>query len=96
MLKTFAQAKDLIFVDETVLSGAADWIAEHQKADGSFEPVGFVCHDDMMGGVQGKDTLTAYVAIALLEAGVRRRGGQGHRLPGGEARRCRPIPTPWL
>ena len=48
------------------------WITEHQQADGSFESVGFVCHTDMMGGVQGKDTLTAYVAIALLEAGLRR------------------------
>jgi hypothetical protein len=31
--------------------------------------VGFICHEDMMGGVQGKDTLTAYVAVALLESG---------------------------
>jgi CD109 antigen len=28
-----------------------------------------VHHSDMMGGVQGKDALTAYVAVALLEAG---------------------------
>ncbi len=69
VLKTFAQAKELTFIDEAVLSEAASWITGHQQADGSFESVGFVCHGDMMGGVQGKDTLTAYVAIALLEAG---------------------------
>lgn len=69
VLKSFAQAKDLTFIDEAVLSEAASWITGHQKADGSFESVGFVCHSDMMGGVQGKDTLTAYVAVALMEAG---------------------------
>ena len=69
MLKTFAQAKDLTFIDQQVLSEAADWITSQQKSDGSFESVGFVHHEDMMGGVKGKDTLTAYVAIALLEAG---------------------------
>ncbi|MFH0916543.1 MAG: alpha-2-macroglobulin family protein [bacterium] len=69
VLKTFAQAKDLTFIDESVLAEAAGWITQHQKADGSFEAVGFVHHQDMMGGVQGKDALTAYVTIALLEAG---------------------------
>lgn len=69
VLKTFAQAKELTFIDEAVLKDAADWIVSHQNADGSFESVGFVCHSEMMGGVSGKDTLTAYVAIALMEAG---------------------------
>jgi CD109 antigen len=69
VLKTFSQAKDLTFVDPEVLDQAAAWITALQKSDGSFEQVGFVHHEDMMGGVKGKDTLTAYVAIALLEAG---------------------------
>jgi len=69
VLKTFAQAKDLTFIDEAVLSDAAGWITDHQQKDGSFEAVGFVHHQEMVGGVQGKDALTAYVAIALLEAG---------------------------
>lgn len=69
VLKTFAQAKELTFIDEAVLSEAGAWITKHQKSDGSFESVGFVHHQDMMGGVQGKDALTAYVAVALLEAG---------------------------
>ncbi len=69
VLKTFAQAQDLMFIDESVLDEAREWIAEHQQPDGSFESVGFVHHEDMMGGVQGKTALTAYVAIALMEAG---------------------------
>lgn len=72
VLKTFAQAKDLTYVDEAVLSDAAAWIASHQQADGSFEPVGFVAHQELMGGVQGVDALTAYVGVALLEAGQTR------------------------
>jgi CD109 antigen len=69
VLKTFAQAKGLMYVDPQILSSAQDWIIHHQNADGSFDPVGFVCHQEMMGGLTGKTTLTAYVAIALLEAG---------------------------
>jgi len=69
VLKTFSQAKGLIFVDDSVLDAAKEWIVEQQKADGSFEAVGFVHHEDMMGGIQGKTALTAYVATALLEAG---------------------------
>jgi len=68
VLKTFAQAKELVFIDDSVLGDAAIWITQHQQADGSFEAVGFVAHQELMGGVQGKDALTAYVAIALLEA----------------------------
>ncbi len=69
VLKTFSQAKGLMFIDEAVLDEAKEWITEQQASDGSFEAVGFVHHEDMMGGVSGKTALTAYVAIALMEAG---------------------------
>jgi len=69
VLKTFSQAKGLMYVDPQILSSAQQWIIQHQNADGSFDPVGFVCHQEMMGGLTGKTTLTAYVATALLEAG---------------------------
>jgi len=69
VLKSFAQAEDLIYIDSSVLSEATDWITSHQNKDGSFDPVGFVHHQEMIGGLKGKTALTAYVAIALLEAG---------------------------
>jgi CD109 antigen len=69
VLKTFAQAKDLIYIDQAVLDEAAAWIEGHQLRDGSFEPVGFLHHQELLGGLQGKAALTAYVAIALMEAG---------------------------
>ena len=69
VLKTFAQADGLIYIDPRVLADAADWIVHHQNADGSFDPVGFLHHQELLGGLQGKNALTAYVAVALLEAG---------------------------
>ena len=69
VLKTFAQADGLIYIDPGVLDDAAEWIVRHQKGDGSFEPVGFLHHQELLGGLHGKNALTAYVAVALLEAG---------------------------
>lgn len=71
VLKSFSQAKDLIFIDETILDEAKTWITSHQNEDGSFDAIGFVHHQEMLGGLTGKTALTAYTAIALLEAGER-------------------------
>ena len=71
VLKSFAQADGLIYVDEQVMWTARDWIRRHQRSDGSFEPVGFLHHQELLGGLQGNTALTGYVAIALLEAGDR-------------------------
>ncbi|HEY32386.1 MAG TPA: alpha-2-macroglobulin [Dehalococcoidia bacterium] len=69
VLKSFAEAADLIYIDESVLNEAKAWITSHQNADGSFDQVGFVHHQEILGGIDGKDALTAYVAIALMAAG---------------------------
>ncbi|MCL0065991.1 MG2 domain-containing protein, partial [Dehalococcoidia bacterium] len=69
VLRCFSQAKGLIYIDDNILREATDWITAHQKADGSFESVGFVHHQEIMGGLSGKTALTAYVAIGLMEAG---------------------------
>ncbi|HOG46860.1 MAG TPA: alpha-2-macroglobulin family protein [Anaerolineae bacterium] len=69
VLKTFAQARELIYIDDAMLASAKAWVVQHQKSDGSFEPVGFVHHQEMLGGLQGKTALTAYVAVCLKEAG---------------------------
>ena len=79
VLKSFSQAKGLTFIDETVLADAAQWISKHQLPDGSFQAVGFLAHQELMGGVGGKDALTAYVAVALLEAGQSEAAGKAVR-----------------
>ncbi|MBN2239651.1 MAG: hypothetical protein JW712_07745 [Dehalococcoidales bacterium] len=69
VLKCFSQAKGTIYIDDDILDEAADWITSHQNSDGSFDQVGFVCHQELMGGLEGKDALTAFTTVALLEAG---------------------------
>ena len=69
VLKTLAQAKDLIYVDQDVLRGSAKWILEHQNEDGSFEHVGSFPNRSLYGGANGFMALAAYVTIALQEAG---------------------------
>jgi CD109 antigen len=69
VLRTFAQARDLIFVDDGVLASAGAWIRQRQNPDGSFDPFGFLHHQDLLGGLSGKTALTALVGIALHEAG---------------------------
>ena len=69
VLKTFAEAKPLMYIDQSVIDSAATWIESHQLSDGSFEDVGFLHHQELLGGLQGRDALTAYVAVALIEAG---------------------------
>ena len=69
VLKSFAQADGLIYIDSAVQDQAMQWILSHQRGNGSFEPVGFVHHSDLLGGLQGNTALTAYIAIALQEAG---------------------------
>jgi CD109 antigen len=69
VLKSFAQAEDIIYIDQSVMSEAAAWITSHQNTDGSFDAIGFVHHQEMVGGVSGRNALTAYVATALMEAG---------------------------
>lgn len=76
VLKSFAQAKDLIYIDPDILDEAGAWITGHQNRDGSFESFGFVHHQEMMGGLSGKDALTAYVAIALMQAGDKAGAGK--------------------
>ena len=76
VLKCFAQAKGLLYIDDSVLDTATKWITSHQNSDGSFDPVGFVHHQEMLGGLKGKDALTAYTAIALMEAGEKAGSGK--------------------
>jgi CD109 antigen len=70
VLDCFSAARDIYAVDETVLAGAADWIEAHQLPNGSWEPVGFICHTEMVGGMEGTYALTAFVTIALADYGT--------------------------
>ena len=68
-LKTLTEASNRIYIDQTVLDRAAQWIAGQQLSDGSFEASGFVHQPQLLAGSSGKPALTAYVATALHAAG---------------------------
>lgn len=69
VIKTFAQAKNLIYIDPDLLNQSAAWLKQHQNGDGFFDPVGFMHHENLLGGLKGKPALTAFVALALLAVG---------------------------
>ena len=68
-LKTLAEAKKHIYVDQRVIDEAADWMVARQHSDGSFGVPGFVHHQQLLAGTDGHPALTAYVATALKAAG---------------------------
>ena len=69
VLQSFSSARDVTTIDDSVVDGAADWIVNHQNQDGSWDQIGFVHHQEILGGMSGKYSLSAYTALSLLEYG---------------------------
>uniref|UniRef100_A0A8C3WA37 Alpha-2-macroglobulin n=1 Tax=Catagonus wagneri TaxID=51154 RepID=A0A8C3WA37_9CETA len=67
VLKTFAQARTYIFIDETQITEALTWLSQKQKDNGCFRSSGSLLNNAIKGGVDDEVTLSAYVTIALLE-----------------------------
>ncbi|XP_069843797.1 alpha-2-macroglobulin-like [Dipodomys merriami] len=67
VLKTFAQARRYIFIDELHITRALQWMSRGQKDNGCFTRSGSLLNNAMKGGVDDEVTLSAYIAIALLE-----------------------------
>ncbi|GFN83078.1 alpha-2-macroglobulin-like protein [Plakobranchus ocellatus] len=80
VVKSFAQAKKHIFIDENDLNLSMDFLVQSQLETGCFRETGKVLSSYMMGGLgQGwgqinrrspQGALTAYVLMALMEAGA--------------------------
>ncbi len=66
----FSEARAFTTIDDTVLATSADWITRYQKPNGSWDPVGFVIHTEIVGGASGTLSLSAYVTLALLDTGT--------------------------
>ncbi|XP_077026087.1 alpha-2-macroglobulin-like [Tamandua tetradactyla] len=67
VLKTFAQARTYIFIDETHITEALTWLSQRQKDNGCFRSSGSLLNNAIKGGVEDEVTLSAYITIALLE-----------------------------
>ncbi|NXO02970.1 A2MG protein, partial [Rhinopomastus cyanomelas] len=67
VLKSFAQARPYIFIDEKHIQDALVWLSYKQKENGCFRSSGTLLNNAMKGGVDDEVSLTAYITIALLE-----------------------------
>nr|XP_010944683.1 alpha-2-macroglobulin-like isoform X2 [Camelus bactrianus] len=67
VLKTFAQARAYIFVDEAHITEALTWLSQKQRDDGCFRSSGSLLNNAIKGGVDDEVTLSVYITIALLE-----------------------------
>ncbi|XP_053896357.1 alpha-2-macroglobulin-like isoform X2 [Malaclemys terrapin pileata] len=67
VLKSFAQARSQIFIEEKHIQDALAWLAGKQKDNGCFRSSGTLLNNAIKGGVDDEVTLSAYITIALLE-----------------------------
>ncbi|XP_009872246.1 PREDICTED: alpha-2-macroglobulin-like, partial [Apaloderma vittatum] len=67
VLKSFAQARTHIFIDEKHIQDALVWLSYKQKENGCFRSSGSLLNNAMKGGVDNEVSLMAYITIALLE-----------------------------
>lgn len=73
VLKSFAQARCLINIDDHAMSLSARWILMKQLEDGCFPVVGRVFHKAMKGGLEDDSSstaLTAYILISFIESEI--------------------------
>ena len=72
VLRSFGQADGVLgmSIDERVQNEAVQFVKRHQNADGSFPSICSPIHKEMQGCSGGNCSLTAYVTVALLEAGI--------------------------
>ncbi|XP_076658120.1 alpha-2-macroglobulin-like protein 1 [Halictus rubicundus] len=73
VLKSFAQARYLIDIDEHAMSLSARWILMKQLENGCFPVVGTVFHKAMKGGLEDDSSstaLTAYILITFIESEI--------------------------
>ncbi|NXF32862.1 OVOS protein, partial [Nyctibius bracteatus] len=67
--KSFAQASHFIYIDDSVQAQTLMQLASKQKPDGCFRSFGTLFNNALKGGVDDKLLLSAYITIAMLEAG---------------------------
>ncbi|XP_044152478.1 alpha-2-macroglobulin-like isoform X4 [Bufo gargarizans] len=70
VVKSFSKARPYIFIDENHLKHSFSWLKKKQQVNGCFRSVGRLFNNAMKGGVTDEVSLSTYVTIALLEAGV--------------------------
>uniref|UniRef100_A0A8C4M689 Alpha-2-macroglobulin n=1 Tax=Equus asinus asinus TaxID=83772 RepID=A0A8C4M689_EQUAS len=67
VLKSFAQARSYIYVEDSHITNSLTWLSQKQKENGCFQSSGLLLNNAIKGGVDDEVTLSAYITIALLE-----------------------------
>ena len=72
MSRSFGQADGVIgiSIDERVQNRAVRFVKNHQNADGCFPTICNPIHKELQGCSSGNCSVTAYVILAVLEAGI--------------------------
>ncbi|KAM3913957.1 alpha-2-macroglobulin-like [Leptodactylus fuscus] len=70
VVKSFSKARPYIFIDESHLNHSLSWLKNIQEENGSFRSVGKLFNNAMKGGLEDGISLTAYITLCLLEAGM--------------------------
>ncbi|XP_072167076.1 pregnancy zone protein-like [Diadema setosum] len=70
VVRSFAQASRFITVDKADLDISIAWLKTLQDRSGCFRTSGRVIHKEMQGGVNDGKSLTAFILVSFLEAGV--------------------------
>uniref|UniRef100_A0A803K6Y1 Alpha-2-macroglobulin-like 1 n=1 Tax=Xenopus tropicalis TaxID=8364 RepID=A0A803K6Y1_XENTR len=70
VVKSFSKARPYIFIDGDHLNHSFSWLKDKRQRSGCFRSVGKLFNNAMKGGVDDEISLSAYVTIALMEAGL--------------------------
>ncbi|XP_073402572.1 alpha-2-macroglobulin-like isoform X2 [Dendrobates tinctorius] len=70
VVKSFSKARPYIFIDESHLNHSFSWLKKNQEDTGCFRSVGRLFNNAMKGGVEDHISLSAYITITVLEAGL--------------------------
>lgn len=63
----FNQARNYIYIDDSIIRDALKWLSANQAANGSFVETGNVVHEELQNRDKNSLALTAYVLLALQE-----------------------------
>lgn len=74
VMKVFCQAKQYIDIDQNVICSGMEWLFSKQNENGSFTESSPVYHKEIMGGINGEMSMTAFVLISMLECDCRLQG----------------------
>ncbi|XP_030043081.1 alpha-2-macroglobulin-like protein 1 isoform X2 [Microcaecilia unicolor] len=69
--KYFGRAKRIIFIDEKYITEAVNWLKSKQMESGCFQSVGKLIDNNMQGGVDDINSLSAYIIAVLLDLGIK-------------------------